>query len=700
MRKITLLLFTIVLFSSSVFAETQQKFALEDFILVNFINPNCHEFFGKPISSKYNLIQLDERFVNRVGSIYAPTSCKGETCWSWTIASNIYDWRVLTSNIPISIKNSKKLAESISQTIKESQNLRKSASSLVSAAQEFINSNFGTSKDKNITKERSMSLSEIHEQATETNLTASFHDFIAKGLQGTLPAPRYAFCISSAVDLVYRAYFSDRLDDLVQSYILYRTVKPEDLDFSSQNTVLNRAKLIYSIAKSPSSNLNARQYEWAHAVLFAKLLDWDELKEPRQLLDNEIKKIHENYALMQQKSTQELSQINKNLALQKFNKDKELKLDAETAKQKQNEIRDAYIHAAALSRIIQKPSQDDLKELEQAIAKQDPFVTQKFVQVSSIAVFPKWPVLGLLGIAVIVTGIIIFKKRRKNMRKILLLFFLLIFLVLNAVSNALANDDLYFLATKEMKAGNFQNAISYFSELIDVESSQPGRYTAGRHIYRGDCYFYMKEYQKAMQDYQTERKILKELIPTIAGKHNLGDFLDLVESRIKNFEQNKKFYERNETFIKDFFEYQKNPVCYGNLHTLNETETFSLSSDNSFFVSYYRQKPDQIISVKLPLFFYKENSQSVTADYDLQANSIERKTTTQLQSSKLQLDFNISLFNRLKQIIQLLPETADKIQREKTKNFLALCYLNHLYNGKPNFLKNLISSLQKERKKK
>lgn len=411
MRKITLLLFTIVLFSSSVFAETQQKFALEDFILVNFINPNCHEFFGKPISSKYNLIQLDELFVNRVGSNYAPTSCKGETCWSWTIASNIYDWRVLTSNIPISIKNSKKLAESISQTIKESQNLRKSASSLVSAAQEFINSSFSTSKDKNISRERSMSQTESREQAVETNMSADFHDFIAKGLQGTLPAPLYAFCISSAVDLVYRAYFSDRLDDLVQAYILYRTVKPDDLDFSSQNTVLNRAKLIYSIAKSPSSNLNARQYEWAHAVLFAKLLDWDELKEPRQFLDNEIKKIHENYALMQQKSTQELSQINKNLALQKFYKDKELKLDTETAKQKQNEIRDAYIHAAVLSRIIQNPSQDDLKELEQAIAKQDLLVTQKFVTVSKSSSVIKIAIVIFAVAVVAVTAIVIKRKK-------------------------------------------------------------------------------------------------------------------------------------------------------------------------------------------------------------------------------------------------------------------------------------------------
>ncbi|MDI1471537.1 hypothetical protein QI155_03235 [Thermodesulfovibrio sp. 1176] len=390
--------------------EQKQKYKLEDFVLLNFVNPNCHRFLGMPISSKFNLIQLDERFVNRVGSNYAPTSCKGESCWSWTIAQNIYDWQVLTSNIPLSIKNTKKLSESISQTIKESQNIRKSASSLVSAAQEFINSSFSSSKDKSISKERTMSQSETHEQAIETNMNADFHNFIAKGLQGTIPASRYPFCISSAVDLVYRAYFSNRLDDLVQAYVIYKTIKPSDLDFSNTNNVLNRAKLIYSIAKSPSENKNARSFEWAHAVLFAKLLDWDELKEPRQFLDAEIKKLHEKYTLLQQKTTTELSQIDRNLALQKFLKDKELQLNTETARQKQNEVRDAYISAAVTSFMIEKPAQEDLRALEQAIAKNDPLTTQNFVtqtKVSTKYILFAFPALA--GVAVLV---LILKKRR------------------------------------------------------------------------------------------------------------------------------------------------------------------------------------------------------------------------------------------------------------------------------------------------
>lgn len=422
MRKITLLLFTIVLFSSSVFAEQpqlQQKYTLERLILPNFVYSPCHKF---PPDRSLLIFFIDERFYNSTGSNIAPTSCKGgSACWSWKIIQpyeSLWDIQIFSSELPLKINNLSKLSESIASTIKETQSLRKSSNSLVSAAQEFVNSSFGAGKEKAVTKERSMTQSESRERATELNITPQFHTFLSKAVMGPFVAT-YPFCVASAVDLFYKAYYSDRSDDLVQAFVIYKNVKPEDIDFSNQSIFLNRAKFLHSLLKQVTDDNDKPRQDaaWAQAVLFAKLLEWKEFEEVRKFVDEQIQKAYQNYQAMSSKTAAELAKTDKNLAVVKYHTDSNMKLqnaDSNEIKQRQNEIRDKYIKNSIFSLIV-KPDENEIKEFEQALAKNDPLVTKKFVQSMSVVVFPKWFVaVGVVAVAVVAVTVIVIKKRKRG----------------------------------------------------------------------------------------------------------------------------------------------------------------------------------------------------------------------------------------------------------------------------------------------
>lgn len=416
MRKIVLLLIFlfILLFSTSVFADG--KYTLERLVLPNFIYSPCHFFKPDP---GLLVMQLDERYVNTQGSNLAPTSCKGgSVCWSWKILSqgeNLWDIQIFSSELPLKITNLKKISESISTTIKKNQNLRKSTGNLVSAAQEFINSNFGTGKEKGITKEHSMTQSESRERAIELNVTPQFHMFLSKAIMGPFVAS-YPFCISSAIDLFFKAYNTDRSDDLIHAFVIFKTLKPEDIDFSNQNDILNRAKFLFSlligISGKDMMRLNAG---WAQAVLFAQVLNWQEFEEVRKFVDSEIQKTYSKYVTLLEKTTAEIGRQDKNLAVIKYRTDKKLRVNDNELKQKQNEIKDNYIETAFIS-FVSKPDEKEIKEYETALEKNDPLLYKKFIlpeTYSSKILLNVFIGLSVVIIAVFVTTIIYKKIKAK-----------------------------------------------------------------------------------------------------------------------------------------------------------------------------------------------------------------------------------------------------------------------------------------------
>ncbi|MEJ5228331.1 hypothetical protein [Thermodesulfovibrio sp.] len=395
--------------------QVQQKYTLTRLLLPNFVYPNCHRV--KPADTV--IFYLDERFYNSVGSTVAPTSCKGgSVCWSWKVLhgedpSNI---QIYSSELPLKITNLKKLSESISSTIKESQSLRKSSNSLVSAAQEFLNSSFGVGKERGISKERSMTQSESRERGTELNVTPQFHVFLAKGLMGPFWAS-YPFCIASAVDLFFKAYYSDRSDDLIHAFTIYKSIKPEDIDFSSSNDMLNRAKFLYTIVEQAAYNQLAKDAAWAQAVLFSELLtNWKEFEEVKHFVDSEIQKVYPKYQTLTSKTTAEIAQQDKNLAAIKYNTDKNLKVDDKQIKQKQNEIRDEYLKASIVA-TTNKATDKENQELEQALAKNDPLVTKKFVQASTVNLNTVKIVIVIAIFTTVILAVVVITRKRKGGKK-------------------------------------------------------------------------------------------------------------------------------------------------------------------------------------------------------------------------------------------------------------------------------------------
>lgn len=393
----------------------QEKYILNKLLLPNFVYAPCHRF--TPDRSLLIFV-LDERFYNSVGSNIAPTSCKGgSVCWSWKILQpyeSLWDIQIYSSELPLKITNLKKLSESIVTTIKENQTLRKSSNSLVSAAQEFLNSSFGAGKERGISKERSMTQSESRERSTELNVTPQFHAFLSQALMGPFRAS-YPFCIASAVDFFFKAYYSDRTDDLIHAFIIFKTVRPWDIDFSSSNDMLNRAKFLYSLIENLSNDKHAAQSAWAQAVLFSELLtNWKEFEEVKQFVDSEIQKIYPKYQALTSKTTAEIASTDKNLAVAKYFVDKSLKvIDDTQIRQKQNEIRDEYLKASIVA-TTNKATDKENQELEQALAKKDSLVTKKFVQ-STTTTGSKWLFFTLAGVVVVgIVGIVFVKLRKKR----------------------------------------------------------------------------------------------------------------------------------------------------------------------------------------------------------------------------------------------------------------------------------------------
>ena len=356
------------------------EISIEQLILNNFVEENCNLFRA----SEWKILELNEKFVNKIGSEVAPQSCKGDVCWSWQTphaGANDFDWQVYSSTLPLKIRNIERISKNISQAIRQTTSLRKTASSLTAATQEFLHANFSTTKEKATLRERSITQQKAQEQSIETDVTALFHKYLGMALQGPFEAI-YPFCLASAVDLFFKAYEEGRVEDLVEAFVIYKTIKPIDIELSNSKTMLNRAKFLYTILSSTFRENTKRQQEkfaWAQATLFAKLLEWEEFKEVRSIVDDYIDRVYSTYSTLKTSTTKEILQKDEELAALKYVVDKNL---AQQTQDSAN-FEDAYV---ALATYYHKPHKniDEIeevkKQLKSAVESNDVLLNTKFVK--------------------------------------------------------------------------------------------------------------------------------------------------------------------------------------------------------------------------------------------------------------------------------------------------------------------------------
>jgi hypothetical protein len=387
--------------------------------LQNFIDTRCHTF--RPLKA---VLTLNEKHVTKGAWGLGATSCKGEICWSWDRGEGFFDWQLYSSNLPLRMANTEKLSKSIAQTIKSSNSLRKNASDLINAAQEFLQASFSEGKERGTTKERTITESKSQEQSVETNITPLFHRFLAMGVQSFWPA-YYNLCLGSAADLFFKAYYTNRVNDLVEAFIFFQTMQPEDLKLTHEKSLLNRAKLLYLISKGEIKNKEEKNFGWASALLFAKLLEWEEFQEIKGIVDDYIDKVYEKYQLIKNHTTKELLEIDKELAAYKYTVDKILQSENKT--QNMQEVEDFYA-MIAIERFF--PANEDKeimkqlqKQLDEALKKNDPILEAKLIkeEPAPVRIFKENPKTiatagaGVgAGLGIGIAGALYFRKRRKQ----------------------------------------------------------------------------------------------------------------------------------------------------------------------------------------------------------------------------------------------------------------------------------------------
>jgi hypothetical protein len=283
--------------------------ALADLKLSNFVTA-CS------IPAKQPILKLSSAFVNTQGSTVAPTSCVGQVCYSWQTpqaGATAFNYTLYSSSLPIQINDSQKLSKNLQLTIQQSDSIKKDSANAVNAALEFLSTSFNTSKQLNNSQSSSISQQKSLEQNISTNTSALFHKYLATALQGDRQA-KYPYCLSSAVNLFYNFYNNYESDKLVESYVIFRTIKPDELDFTNKHDTLNYAKFFYIL--QPTS-----QNAWAQATLFAELITQPEFADVKQQTDYYIDKVYKTYEQLQTQTTADILKTNKKLAAFKYNCD-------------------------------------------------------------------------------------------------------------------------------------------------------------------------------------------------------------------------------------------------------------------------------------------------------------------------------------------------------------------------------------------
>jgi hypothetical protein len=271
-----------------------------------------------------------------------------------------------------------------------------------------------------------MSESKVQESSVQTNITILFHRFLGMALQNVLPA-QYNFCLAYAVDLFYKAFNTNRVNDLVEAFIFFQTTQQKDVRFTNGKDFLNRAKFLYLIARKEANTKEKQQFAWASALLFAKLLEWEEFQEVRKLVDDYIDKAYKEYQLLKTHTTKELLGIDKELALLKFVIDKDLKMHNQT---EEEEVEDWYAHVAMFKyfdiktrQIAEQQLYPKLqKQLDEALQKNDPILEAKLVEekkeLNVAKLVKEKPAVAGVGVGAVGIGVVVgalyFRKRKKQ----------------------------------------------------------------------------------------------------------------------------------------------------------------------------------------------------------------------------------------------------------------------------------------------
>ena len=429
MKKLCIILTFLLLLPLSIMAEQHQQIPLYRLVMPNFIEDHCH-FIAAP----WKVIELNERFVNREGSEVAPQSCKGQVCWSWQTSkagAGLFTWQLYDSTLPVKISNIKRISKSISRTIKETESLRKSSSNLVDTAQEFLESSFTLVRERGITRERTRTEQRSEEQAIETSITPMFHKYLGMAIQGPYEAT-YPFCLSSAVDLFFKAYDTDRVNDLVESFVIFKTVKPEDIGFSQQKTMLNRAKFLFSVYGDLTGKENLKRYAWAQATLFARLLEWPEFANVKTVVDGYIDRVYGTYTILKTQTTKDIAEKDKLLAAMKLLQDKDLSRNSPQVSSTAAE--DGYLEVAVDYHSLEREKEPEVVEklmqaLNKAIESDDPILTVQFVKKKTVtgtfpAITEKIPTITekipnvlffiVPAVTIGVVAILIIKRKKKK----------------------------------------------------------------------------------------------------------------------------------------------------------------------------------------------------------------------------------------------------------------------------------------------
>jgi len=282
--------------------------ALNDLKLSNFVTA-CN------IPAKQPVLKLSSAFINSQGSTVAPTSCVGQVCYSWQTlqaGATAFNYTLYSSSLPIQINDSQKLSKNLQLTIQQSNSIKKDSANAVNAALEFLSTSFSTSKQLNNSQSSSISQQKSLEQNISTNTSALFHKYLATALQGDRQT-KYPYCLASAVNLFYNFYNNYESDKLVESYVIFRTIKPDELDFTNKHDTLNYAKFFYIL--QPSQNA------WAQATLFAELITQPEFAKVKEQADYYIDKVYKTYEQLKTQTTADILKDNKKLAAFKYNCD-------------------------------------------------------------------------------------------------------------------------------------------------------------------------------------------------------------------------------------------------------------------------------------------------------------------------------------------------------------------------------------------
>lgn len=386
------------------------------FEIRNFTLPKCYNSFG-------------------VGWIWDDRDIKR--------TKNIWDIKVYSSSLTLRVKDEQGLSRSISTSISESQTSSESISYSTSLAKSLINRDSSTSEGSSISQSQKKSF------GVDEDSTARIHAFLAKALIGSFANVKVDMCIASAADLSYMTYNTERSDSIIRAYVLYKSVKPEKVEFTNKSSLLNYAKLFYTILEvatnfreesNKSIAKSKKDAAWAQAILFAEFVKhWEEFADVKKTVDLVLQDVYSIYRLFTSENTKSILLRDETLASIKYvadvNIDLAKKANVIPKGEEENYIKDEYLRYSVIANSYLKEkllkNERNKQEFKQAVAENNPILEVKYFDSKDSKpdkpreVTPKKPkpssgkVVVIVATIVVITFaivsiLIVLRKKRRN----------------------------------------------------------------------------------------------------------------------------------------------------------------------------------------------------------------------------------------------------------------------------------------------